>query len=472
MKLYPKGTKTTREEEAKKSFRYKGGLDVIHPGAAGLDLHKESIVACVPKREGEKEYPIREFGTYTQDLEELGEWLKERGVTSIAMEATGVFWWPVVDHLRSEGMEVLLVNAREVRSVKGRPKTDKADSRWLRRLHACGLLRGSFIPDAETSALKNLWRHRQSLEEESVRAVQRIQKALQIMNVRLDIAVSNVVGETGMRILEAILRGERDAEELAKLRDPRVKCSEAEMATALRGNYKEEQVFVIGENLNHYRYLQVRIEEAERYLRERMERMEKRVTVGAVAVEEKGNGAQPQNVPSREQLHELLGVDLTQIKGVGVTTIAAFLVTVGRDMSPWPTAKHFVSWLGLAPMVHESAGKKKSAHSAKNSSLLAQAFRMAAMVIGRLDTYLGAYYRRLKGRIGAAKAITATARKLAMLFYHAVRDGGEVVSFTAEWYEELYREKTLHNLQRKAARQGYQLVPIGVTTGGVVGATR
>lgn len=278
MELYTKEENDNKQKEQKR-VRYRGGLDVINPRAAGLDLHKESISACVPLREGETDNPVKKFGTYTKDLEELGKWLQERGVTSVAMEATGVFWWPVVDQLRAEGLEVLLVNAREVRSVKGRPKTDKEDCRWLRRLHACGLLRGSFIPDEETSALKSVWHHRQSLEEEAGRVVQRMHKALQMMNVRLDIAVTNLVGETGIRILEAILGGERDPQTLAKLRDRRVACDEAEMAEALRGNYKEEQLFTLRENLSHYRSIQERMREAERYLSSRLEQMDKQADV-------------------------------------------------------------------------------------------------------------------------------------------------------------------------------------------------
>jgi transposase len=458
MTVYTKAEETAKGQE-QKNERYKAGLDVITPYAAGLDLHKEVIVACAPRKRGETSFPIKRFKTYTEDLEELVGWLKERGCSSVAMEATGVFWWPVIECLRASGLEVLLVNAREVRSVKGRPKSDQIDCQWLRRLHACGLLRGSYVPNEETAGLKSVWRHRQNLEEESVRTVQRIQKALQIMNVRLDIVVSNVVGETGMRILDAMLGGERDAEKLAKLRDRRVACSEKEIATALRGNYKEEQMFVLGENLSQYRCVQERIAKAEEYLSTRLDKMEKRADPATIPPSSKSSSQTRMRVPSREQLYELLGVDLTQIDGVGVTTVTSFVVTVGKDMSPWPTAKHFVSWLGLAPTLHESAGQKKFCSSKKVSSSLAQAFRMAATTIGRVDSYLGGYYRRLKARIGAPKAITATARKLAILFYHAVKEGAQVVNFKAARYEEAYRERIIQNLRKKAAQQGFQLIP-------------
>lgn len=465
MKLYSKEKGNDKEKsrataEEKKVVRYKDGLDVINARAAGLDLHKETIVACAPMIEGEEEFPIRIFRTYTRDIEALGGWLKERGVNSVAMEATGVFWKPVVEGLRREGLEILLVNAREVRSVKGRPKTDKADSQWLRRLHACGLLRGSFIPDEETAGLKKIWRHRQSQEEESNRVVQRIQKVLQQMNVRLDIVVTDVVGETGIRILEAILRGERDPRKLAKLRDRRVLRGEAEMEEALRGNYHEEDLYLLRENLRQYQDLQRRIRGTEEYMSQRMERMEKRAEGTSLPPLSKASKYSDRGVPSRRELYEILGVDLTQITGIGVTTVTTFLVNAGRDMSPWPTAKHFVSWLGLSPVLHESAGRKKSAHSKQTSSQLAQAFRMAGMIVGQHDCYLGSYYRRLKGRIGAAKAITATARKLASLFYHAVKKGEEVINYTSERYEATHQARTLANLRRKAARYGFELTPL------------
>jgi transposase len=310
------------------------GLDVIHPGAAGLDLHKEVIVACAPMTAGETQHPVRKFGTYTSALLELATWLKQHGVTTVAMEATGVFWLPVIGILRSKGLEVLLVNAREVRSVKGRPKTDKLDCEWIRRLHACGLLRGSFIPDAETERLKSLWRHRLNMEEEDARAIQRMQKAFQIMNIRLDIAVTDIVGETGIRIIEAILAGERDPRKLAKLRDPRVAKSEREIADALTGNFKEEQLFIIRENLAHHRFLLERIRETDARMGAQMETMKKKSNATDLPAATKPDRSRHGETLSRERLYELLGVDLTQIEGVGVLTVSSFLVNAGRDMSP------------------------------------------------------------------------------------------------------------------------------------------
>jgi len=433
------------------------GLDVIHPGAAGLDLHKEVIVACAPMTAGETRHPVKKFGTYTSALLELATWLKQHGVTTVAMEATGVFWLPVIGILRAKGLEVLLVNAREVRSVKGRPKTDKLDCEWIRRLHACGLLRGSFIPDAETEMLKSLWRHRMNMEEEDARAIQRMQKAFQIMNIRLDIAVTNIVGETGLRIIEAILAGERDSRILAKLRDSRVAKSEREIADALTGNFKEEQLFIIRENLAHHRFLLERIRETDARMGAQMETMKKKSDAAELPAATKPDRSSHGETLTRERLYELLGVDLTQIDGVGVLTVSSFLVNAGRDMSPWMTENHFASWLGLSPNVRQSAGKTRSGSTRKTASALAHALRMAVMTIGRLDSWLGAYYRRLKGRIGAPKAITATARKLAIIFYRAVKAGGTVKRLTAEAYEQANRSRILKALRQRAAHFGFDL---------------
>lgn len=442
----------------KASFWNTRGLDVINLGAAGLDLHKEVIVACAPMVAGETRHPVKRFGTYTSALLELATWLKQHGVTTVAMEATGVFWLPVVEILRAEGLDVLLVNAREVRSVKGRPKTDKLDCEWIRRLHACGLLRGSFIPDAEIGALKSLWRHRLNMEEEDARAIQRMQKAFQIMNIRLDIAVTDIVGETGIRIIEAILTGERDSRKLAALRDPRVAKSEREIADALTGNFKAEQIFIIHENLAHHRFLQERIQKTDEQMVAQMATMEKKGDASDLPEATKPDSSRHGATLTRERLYELLGVDLTQIGGVGVLTVSSFLVNAGRDMSLWPTENHFVSWLALSPNVKQSAGKTRSGPTRKTASTLAHALRLAVMTIGRIDSYLGANYRRLKGRIGAPKAITAIARKLAVIFYRAVKYG-VIKCLTAEDYELAHRDRILKTLRHRAARFGFDLTP-------------
>lgn len=452
--------RTAETQDARQqTARSARGLDVIHPGAAGLDLHKEVIVACAPKAAGDALHPVRKFGTYTSDLRELAAWLKQHGVTTVAMEATGVFWMPVVGILRAEGMEVLLVNAREVRSVKGRPKTDKLDCEWIRRLHACGLLRGSFIPDAETEMLKSLWRHRMNMEEEDARAIQRMQKSFQAMNVRLDIAVTDIVGETGLRIIEAILAGEREPRKLAALRDRRVAKTEREIADALTGNFKEEHLFIIRENLAHHRFLQDRIRETDARMAAQMETMRKKGCACELPAATKPDRSRHGETLTRERLYELLGVDLTQIDGVNVLTVSSFLVNAGRDMSPWMTENHFASWLGLSPNVKQSAGKTRSGPTRKTASALAHSFRMAAMTISRLDSWLGAYCRRLKGRIGAPKAITATARKLAIIFYRAVKEGGVVKRLTAEAYELANRDRILKALRHRASHFGFELIP-------------
>jgi len=298
------------------------------------------------------------------------------------------------------------------------------------------------------------------MEEEAARATQRMQKSLQMMNVRLDIAVTDIVGETGVRIIEAILSGVRSPKALAALRDPRVKKSEREIAAALDGNFREDLVFILRECLRHYRFAQERIVETDKFMTRLMADMEKKADASAIPRAKKSDRRSTDASFTRERLFELLGVDLTQIEGVGVLTATSHLVNAGRDMSPWPTDKHFVSWLALSPNARESAGKAKRGATKKTASALAHSLRMAAMSVSRLDSWLGAYCRRLKARIGASKAITATARKLAIIFYHAVKDGGGVKRLDAKAYELAHRERTLKNLRRRAADHGFELTPV------------
>ena len=440
--------------------RRMGGLDVINPKAAGLDLHKEVIWVCAPAGAGDPNPPTRHFGTLTKDLRALSAWLKEKDVDTVAMEATGVLWMPVVDHLMSEGFEVLLVNARDVRSVKGRPKTDRLDCEWIRRLHACGLLRGSFIPDMATAGLKTLWRQRSNLEAEASRHTQRMQKHLQIMNIRLDVAVTDIVGVTGLRILDSMAGGERDPLVLAKLRDERVAKSEREVGEALDGNFRDDLVFVLRECLLQYRFVQERIAELDKFIDKTMAKMGRRASGGDAPPSSKADKRSGHVGPfTRERLFELLGVDLTQVEGVGILTAVSFLVNTGGNMSAWPTGGHFASWLGLSPNARDSGGKSRHGATRKTASALAASLRMAAMTISRLDSWLGAFCRRLKARIGAPKAITATARKLAEILYHMVKDRTDAKHLDASAYEAAHRERTLKNLKRRAAGYGFELTP-------------
>jgi transposase len=288
-----------------------------------------------------------------------------------------------------------------------------------------------------------------------------MQKAFQIMNIRLDIAVTDIVGETGIRIIEAILAGERDPRKLAKLRDPRVAKTEAEIADALQGNFKDEHLFIIQANLTHHRFLLERIRETDARMAAQMETMKKKSDASELPAATKPDRSRHGETLTRERLYELLGVDLTQVDGVGVLTVASFLVNAGRDMSPWMTENHFASWLGLSPNVKQSAGKTRSGPTRKTASTLAHSFRLAALTIGRLDSWLGAYYRRMKGRIGAPKAITATARKLAIIFYRAVKAGGIVKRLTAEDYEQANRDRILKALRQRAAHFGFELAMKG-----------
>lgn len=448
----PKDTKKNRKSNREISFRSQD-LIVVNPTAAGLDLHKERIWACAPPSADGSRPPVRSFGTYTVDLDDMCAWLTEKGVKTVAMEATGVFWWPVVERLKAGGFEVLLVNAKEIKGVKGKPKTDKLDCEWIRRLHSYGLLKGSFLPDPDTEAMKSLWHHHETLVQESSRLVQRMQKCLLQMNFRLDVAVSDVMGVTGRKVIDALLDGERDPAKLAKHRDRRCKKSEEEIAKALNGNARDELLYILKDLVSAYDSVLGKIAGAEEQLKLLLAKLPSKGGVSPDAVD----GARFK--PFEELLSDALGVDLTELDGVGALTVVSFVVNAGRDMSPWPTGNHFVSWLCLSPNPNESGGKKKSGRTSKSSSPLAKAFRMAIMSIGKLDCPLGAFYRRLKSRIGPSKATTATARKLALIFYHAVKKGVLEAYHDARAYEETQRARTLHRCRRQLASLGFEIVP-------------
>ena len=286
----------------------------------------------------------------------------------------------------------------------------------------------------------------------------RIQKSLQIMNIRLDIAVTDITGQTGMRILESILSGERDPKKLARLRDPRVKKPEAEVAAALNGNFKPDQLFILKDNLTSYKACQKRIQDTDKELKRKMDALPKKAAAASAPPAAK-KSRHYDGPLTREQLFELLGVDLTQIEGVGILTAVSFLVNAGSDMSHWATDKHFVSWLALCPNARQSGGKSGKGRTKRTSSALSHSLRMAAECVGKTDTPLGAFYRRMKARIGSPKAIVATARKLALLFYKAVKSGTMGAAPSVEKYEQLQKERLLKSLLKKAARLGFKVVP-------------
>jgi transposase len=443
-------------------------LTTVHANAAGLDVGATFHVVAVPPDRAEES--VRTFRSFTGDLHRLGDWLKEVGITTIAMESTGVYWIPVFEILEARGFEVLLVNARDVKNVPGR-KTDVNDAQWLQQLHEHGLLRGSFRPHDSVVRLRAILRHRERLIDQAATHIQHMQKALMQMNVQLHHVVTDITGVTGMKIVRAIVVGVHDPEVLAQHRDVRCKESPETIREALVGNYRPEHVLALRHALELYDFIQVKVAECD--------------VETEVVLRELGNARNPpvasippvrhaagKNEPKfdvRGSLYTLLGTDLSQIHGLGPYTVLRLVAECGDDMRKWPTSKHFTSWLTLAPGNKISGGRVLSSKTRRSSNRAAALLRIAAVNIGRTHTAMGAFYRRLAARVGKAKAVTATARKLAVLFYNALRFGLTYADPGADYYEERYRQRVLHDLQRRARQLGYLLVdnPATASTTGV-----
>ena len=435
-------------------------LKMVNPNAAAVDIGSTMHMAAV--NPDIDIMPVRAFGTFTQDLHDLADWFRSCGVTSVAMESTGVYWIPAFEILEAHGFEVILVNARYAKNVPGR-KTDVSDAGWLRQLHSYGLLRGSFRPEAEIATLRAYMRQRERLTEYAAAHIQHMQKALMEMNLQLHHVVSDITGATGMKIIRAIVAGERNPDVLADYRDVRCKSSPETIRAALVGNDRAEHVFALAQSLDLYDFYKAKIAECDHRLE---------AAVSALSVKEKGDlpplpkarvkGRQV-NAPAfdiRASLYGVLGTDLTQIHGLGPSLALKLVAECGTDLRAWKTAKHFTSWLCLAPGNKISGGKLLSSKTRRSSGRAAALLRLAATTIGRSDTALGAFYRRLSARIGKQKAVTATARKIAVLFYNAVRHGMTYQDQGAAAYDERHRQRVLANLQRRARTLGYALAPV------------
>jgi transposase len=362
-----KSSKKVNKKRArrKKSLRDRK-LEMINPNAAGIDVASEEMWVCVPEdRVEQPEGNVRKFGAFTCDLYAIADWLAECNVTSVAMESTGIYWIPLYQVLEERGFEVCLVNARQMKNVSGRPKTDRLDCRWIQRLHSYGLLMPSFRPEDEICQLRSLLRHRDAVIRGATRHIQHMQKALHQMNILLDKVISDITGVTGTAIISQILAGERNPQVLATLRNPHIKTSEAEIAKALEGDYREEHLFVLRQAYEAYHFAQEQRQGCDQTIERWLQKTEKVIDVNEHPLPPStlGHKKPQRNEPSydaRSYIYEIYGVDLTQIPGFQASTIQTLLSEVGRDLSTWKTEKHFTSWLGLCPNFKRSGGKAKT----------------------------------------------------------------------------------------------------------------
>ncbi|MCA9983380.1 MAG: IS110 family transposase [Anaerolineales bacterium] len=436
-------------------------LQQIQPNAAGIDVGAEEIYVCVPP--GRDQERIRVFASFTNDLEALADWLVQCGVTTVAMESTGVYWMPLYDILESHGLEVCLVNAHHLKNVAGR-KSDVADCEWLYQLHTYGLLRGSFHPPDEVRVLRTLVRQRDMLVRYRSAHILHMQKALEQMNLKLTYVLSDVTGATGMAIIRAILAGEHNPAVLAQHRNSRCQRSAAEIAQALTGNYRHEYLFALRQAVELYDYYGQQIAAVDAELATLYNTL-------TPPDEELPRTAPPQprrGKPRKNQVHfdlasslyQATGADLTQIDGIDVLTAQTVLTEVGWDMSKWPTVKHFTSWLGLCPNNAITGGKVKRRGRKKTDNRATAALRVAAQSLARSQTALGAFYRRIKARHGAPKANIATAHKLARIIYHMLNHRLDYHDLGAAQYDEQQRERAIRHLHKQAAKLGLTVMPM------------
>jgi transposase len=446
------------------SQRKEAAQPVFQPNAAGIDIGAREIYVAVPA--DRDEHPVRKCETFTGDLQQMAEWLARCGITSAAMESTGVYWIPVYDVLEQHGIQPCLVNPRNMKNVPGK-RTDFHECQWIQYLHSMGLLHSAFRPEGEVRAVRSLMRHRNDLVEMASQHVQHMQKALTQMNVQFQHVISDITGLTGLAILDAIVGGERDPAKLAKLRDPRIKASEETIRKSLEGNWRPEHILALKQRLSLYRSYRDQINDCDQEIEKLVAAFEPKVNPAEKPMPEDRKQKQrkrkkksgSQDFDMRTEAYKLFGVDLTQIPGL-MTLVFMLFSEVGRDMSRWPTAAHFVSWLGLCPDNDISGGKVLWRGARRTKNRAGTLFRLAAHSLHRDQTPMGDYLRRMKAKLGPAAATTATAHKIAIIFYTMVN---KQVEYDASlWAQrDTMREKRLEaRLHKQAAQRGYKLVPL------------
>jgi len=464
-----------RKEVRSAARAAQGDLVITHRHAAGIDVHAaEHFVAVAPEDvpsgfvNPDRKLPVGvgKFGANTADLEAIAHWLKQCRVETVALESTGVYWIPLYDLLASRGFEVLLVDPRQTKHAPGRPKTDVVDCQWIRRLHSYGLLTGSFRPGDAIVRWRGFQRQRETLIRYAAQHVQHMQKMLEEMNVKLTEVVSDIVGVTGMKIIKDIVRGERDPLQLAKNRHESCKRTEAEIAAALYGNWREELLFGLEQALELYEFYQQQLRACEAKIEKCLRSMKDQSDGRSLPPSLRQRKPEKNEVRfgARALLFRMSGVDLTQIEGISETTALVILSELGIDLSAFPHEKNFVSWLGLCPQHRGSGGKIFKRGTRRGANRVARALRMAAQGCHRAQNALGAFYRRIQGRSGGAKAVVATARKIAERVYRMLKFGQEYVRQSQEAYEQAYQLRLMKSLAKRAAAMGYKLVPETIGT--------
>lgn len=452
-------------------------LTQLNSKCAGIDVGAAELFVCISKNSSEQE--VRSFSTFTADIRLMIDWLKENKVESVAMESTGIYWIPPYEFLEEAGFEVVLVNARFFKAVPGR-KTDVQDCQWIQQLHSYGLLRGSFRPSNEIVALRSYVRQRSRLFELAGTQVQLMHKSLTQMNIQLNHVISDITGVSGMNIIRAIIKGKRDPKTLAELCVSGCRKNKDLIAKALEGNYRQEHVFSLEQAHEAFEFFHKQILRCERSIQTILDSIQpqelpKELQVSFAASAQKpvklsittrnkratktASKRSPYCFNACEALKKLTGADLTTMPGIDTNTAMKIFSEIGTDMSRWCSSKAFASWLGLCPGNKISGGKILSSKTKPSDNKAAQALRMAASTLYRSNCYLGSFFRRIRARLGAPKAITAVAHKLARILYRMIVMREDYRELGGNYYEQKYQERIVANLKKRAQEMGYTLTP-------------
>lgn len=449
----------SKRKSARAPIKLAKHLEHINVMAAGIDIGSKSHFVAIP--EGCDEVSVREFKSFTTDLFELANWLEKCGIETVAMESTGVYWIPLYELLESRGFDVRLVDARKVKNVSGR-KTDVLDCQWLQQLHTYGLLSGAFRPNEQTCALRAYLRQRSMLIQQAASHIQHMQKALSQMNLQLHNVLSDITGETGMKIIRAIVAGERDPKLLAAYRNRGCKNSVEVIEKSLTGHYRDEHIFALSQALELYDTYRDKVvacdDEIEKQLSAFESSAEKTESKNVAPQKTKSHCKNALSFDVTSHLIRIAGVNLTAIPGIQASSALKIVSEIGLDLSRWKSSKQFASWLGLCPGNKVSGGKRLSGKSKRTANYAASTLRLAASTLYKSQSALGAFFRRLKARLGAPKATTAAAHKLAIIIFNMLKNGTEYIETGQNYYETQYRDRIIKNLNRRAKMLGFKLV--------------
>ena len=431
------------------------GLPVFNPYAAGIDIG--DTLHCVAINDGKGGHEVKTTSAFTCDLHEIVDYCKSNCVTTVAMESTGVYWLVLYLLLEEAGIEPYLVNAKHAKNVTGRKKDD-TDSVWLQKLHTCGLLQKSFQPDNETRLLRSYTRQRKNLILLGSDSVRRMQKALELMNIKIHTVISDILGKTGMAMVKAIIAGERNPEILSTLCDPRIKASREEIIKSLEGIWKEEYLFMLEQAVENYEFLQKQIKSCEQKIQQQLLKQVAIVKEGDITCvqetqKKKAKAKKNQfNFSLLPYLIAIAGVDLCKIPGISEVTALEFISEVGIDMRKWKSSKHFAAWLNLTPNTKISGGKIISSKMMKKNNKAGQLLRQAASCLITNKTALGDYYRAMRARLGGKGAALATAHKLARIIYTMLLNKSEYNSGAIVKNQEKIKEEKIKKLEKQLAR--------------------